>query len=111
MSIDDDAIQWEEEKVTDMYVDPGSAQEELFGKSGLVKYVNPSEYFTLRGIRYRFLRQTVTYTKGIRDGEQWHCCQRADLPKGRPIWVCEAIPGEFIQAFVPVEMESEPFVY
>lgn len=109
----DDTIQWEDGPVTDMLIEPGSAQESIFGQSGWVKYANPPEYFTLRGARYKFCQQTVTYRGGGKDGEKWHCAQRADAPKDkrRHLWVCESVPGEFIQAFVPVEMESEPFVY
>jgi hypothetical protein len=112
MSVEDDVIQWEDGQVTDMYIEPGSAQEELFGKSGLIKFANPPEHFTLRGVRYKSLRQSVTYTKGSRDGEKWHCAQRADLTEAkRPIWVCESIPGEFIQAFIPLEMGNESFAH
>jgi hypothetical protein len=97
-----DNIQWEEGEVT--LTSPDS----IFGE---VEFLNPPKFFTLRGIRYRFLKHSITMRGGNKDGEVWLRAQKTDNgEKSEYVWVCEDKPGEFVQVFIPFEMRAEPFV-
>lgn len=111
--IDNINIQWEPGKVTDMWVEPGSAQEKVLGRSGQVKYTNPPEYFTLRGTRYKYGNHSIERTSGPQDGEVFRLAcpvgPEGDL-LGEWVWVCEQKPGEWVRVLIPAEMRDAPFV-